>query len=152
MGNLCECKVSPFNYNQLLLSDNNLRSVEVKDEHPTPDCGLPRRHASFKDSLVTDPFPDFDNGKGCRTIWDSFRRGLQISPNDKCLGTRLYLTNEKGHEERGEYIWMTYNEVNEYSLSVAAGLHGECFFGLDFTFHIFAQIVILFEQWKNIFS
>lgn len=64
MGNSHCCRVNEFNYEKDLLSDTVPRSVEVKEEEPSPDCGVPRRHIDFADKFVIDMDPSFDNGKG----------------------------------------------------------------------------------------
>lgn len=60
-------------------------------------------------------------------MWDGFRRGVGISANDRCYGTREYRINPKtGQVERGKYVWMTYNEAHDEALTTAAGLKCGC--------------------------
>lgn len=56
-----------------LFEDRSVRSLEVDEETPDPQSTKPRRHLHCKNGFISDPKPEFDNGKGVKTIWDAFR-------------------------------------------------------------------------------
>lgn len=72
-----------------------------------PNETAPRRMMGF-DELRKTPF------EGVNTLRDNFLHGVQLSGNLPCLGTRP--------SKDADYVWETYNEVNQRILNFGAGL------------------------------
>ena len=74
----------------------------------------PFRSSLCKDGKLVDHY--FDD---TTTMYESFQRGLRISHDQPCIGSRVILDGEK----RGAYVWQTYSEVNEIATNLGSGLH-----------------------------
>jgi long-chain acyl-CoA synthetase len=55
---------------------------------------------------------------GVNTLWESFMRGVENHPKNRCWGIRKLLDDNK----RGEYEWKTYEECHKDVLTFASGL------------------------------
>ena len=109
-----------FDYDAQLQADTKIQSNEVKDS-AAENTGPARIDVSCKDGNDLLKRPAFDDS--ITTIYDIFQRGISISGDSNCLGTRKYVvTTEQTYGERGEYIWETYNEVWNDSKNLGLGL------------------------------
>jgi len=133
---------STFSYDDQLLSDTDLQSQETKTG---PAC---RRFAGFPENCLL-PFEESKEAT-IVTIWDAFQRGVRINPKGNMLGTRHFekstdsespgykIDKQTKFVVRGKYVWDSYEEVAEKSLSVGFGL---CHLGIkqNANVGIFAQ-------------
>lgn len=108
-----------FDYEQELFKDKTLQAKEVDEKNESKDCSKPIRNVVALNKVLDDPF---DDGKPCRTIWAGFQRGVEKFPNANCLGTRKVTGYENGKPKFGEYLWLTYTDVDTVAKEVAKGL------------------------------
>eukprot|EP00742_Colponemidia_sp_Colp-10_P000272 GILJ01000306.1.p1 GENE.GILJ01000306.1~~GILJ01000306.1.p1 ORF type:complete len:692 (-),score=129.63 GILJ01000306.1:157-2187(-) len=83
-------------------------SVEIGDKHAGE--GRVRRNPASLDTIVSVP------DEKTKTLYDNFRRGVEKSGNGHCLGSRV--KNADG--SFGEYVWKTYNQVDEMATKFAS--------------------------------
>lgn len=106
---------STLDYEQKLIADTTQYAYEVPNS-ATADSSAIRRHPSAKDALLTASFTNEPNG-GVKTIWDAFQRPVTKTPKANFLGTRRY-----DGENRTEYIWDSYEEIDVISRDIGSGL------------------------------
>jgi len=72
---------------------------------------------------------------GCTTVYSCFQRGVRLFPGNRCMGTRVWVTEEQKDAAdapkykledkapmRAEYVWETYAEIDEAARDFGAGL------------------------------
>lgn len=83
--------------------------VQSEENRPAkPGQSAPRRQIGVKE-LVSSPFPG-----EVSTLYEAFQRGVRVSTNGPCLGTR------PGPDQ--PYVWQTYAEVNQRLENFGSGL------------------------------
>lgn len=144
---------APFNYEQQLLNDvSELHTVEIDEKTGevievdtsvkpvlTSDNSYGyvkngfnvRRRRGYEKSLISYPFPEENEGKGYRTLWEIFYRGVAKFPQNRCLGTRKFIMNEESKTieyntdktpKRAEFVWQSFSDIDIEAKAIGAGL------------------------------
>jgi len=116
-----------FDYDQQLFDDRTPQAVLVGEEVKGSSKIL--RNKISPEHLNKFPYAE-EKGGGCKTIWDSFQRGLSKGPQMNCLGTRVFqvddqknlVKNSDGTFARGEYKWESYDAVHRIATAFGSGL------------------------------
>ena len=118
-----------FDYEkQLATSTFGPYSVIINpQEQRAGETGIHRSPATASGELCTSVYPN--EPQPVTTIWNGFQRGVRVSANEPCLGTRLYLLDQSGAyrvsdgmPERAGYVWSSYAEVETEATEIGVGL------------------------------
>jgi long-chain acyl-CoA synthetase len=93
------------------MSGRKLQSIEVPNSPDILGEGKPRRTAFSSDKLV-ERVPS-----GVTTLFDNFKKGVEISGDKPCFGRRIIKD-----KVAGPFVWQTYKEVYQRTLNIGAGL------------------------------
>ncbi|KFH14137.1 putative long-chain fatty acid CoA ligase [Toxoplasma gondii MAS] len=89
-------------------------NVPIEDPVPAGKKRTSIYRSVFSPDAIVDNFAD----RPCQSAWDLFQRGVAISGEKRCLGTRV--KNADG--TLGPYQWKTYREVEQLALEVGSGI------------------------------